>query len=784
MPNSTSLFEHLSYIFISLLPSFVIHQCNKTAASTLGLDKADLIGKDLLSRFHADDKASVKKIFDQYLQNPEKIMEGRHTHRWKKADNSYFWCEWQLAHSPDSYLHYFVGDDVSEQRRVKCALESIEKVTDTGYWEIDLDTHYLYWSQNVHNVHETDSATYKPKLEDGLKFYHPDSVPSLIEALKVLEETGKPYSKDFKFISSKGKQLIVNAKGFSEKSHGRVVRSFGTFKDLTKQKEDDLIRQRLEQRVVLALKAAKIGVWEYDIAGDHLNWDERVFEIYGKSEDTFTGKFQDWARALHPDDLEKAEQAFVKAMNARTYFDFKFRVITEIGEIRHVHAMASFIFDDNNQPVKATGINVDLTESETIRRHLKTTTEKAQKSAMLAQKMAQKAKAADQQKSAFLANMSHEIRTPISGILGLIDLLLKDAEQSELDTSQKQHYLHLMKSSSEHLLSIISDILDFSKIEAGKINIYHEPLDFVALTATLMSEFERQASAKGIAFDCRYLGFENSMVLGDSLRLKQILYNLLGNAIKFTPTGTITVCITLSSTTANTAVLSCSVADTGIGIPHHKVGLLFRPFEQVDSSSVRTSQGTGLGLAITHELISLMNGTITVDSELHKGSNFTFTLPLETLMAEPGNSVTKNNQPPQTMSDLSFANYCALVAEDNEINQVVIESLLSQLGISCVLADNGQEALRQLREQPVSRFDFILMDCQMPVLDGFETTRIIRRRKDYVALKHIPIIALTANAMMGDREKCLQAGMDEYLSKPVTKEVLLAKLMATLQPIQ
>jgi len=771
---ASTFFEDLSYLFVQCNASFLIKHCNSYCLTTSVGPKENMIGQSLIEHFHIEDQQDVKTL----LESHQSTSKQHYVHRWRKADKSYIWCEWRLIFDDDSDDFYLMGEDISEQKRIKSALESIETVTDTGYWEIDLDTHYLYWSENVHQIHETDSATFKPKLEDGLKFYQPSSIPTLIDALKVLEQTGKGYSKDLNFVTNKGRDLIVNATGFSEISHGRVVRNFGTFKDLTKQKEDEIILQRLEQRVVLALRAAKIGVWEYDLITDQLTWDDRLFEIYGKSRHSFKGKLQDWTDALHPDDVEAAQQSFQKSVEEHTHFDNKFRVVAENGEIRYVHGLASFIYDTNKNPIKATGVNIDLTESETIKNNLKAATKRAQANEKLAQEMAEKAKAADLQKSTFLANMSHEIRTPISGILGLIDLLMSEDKYNKLDSNKRQNYFNLMKNSSEHSLSIISDILDFSKIEAGKITINQESFNFIDLTEHLISDFERRATEKNLTFEYQSPEIADCRLIGDPLRLKQILYNLLGNAVKFTPKGNIKLDIKINQKSDSQANIICSVSDTGIGISSEKLGMLFKPFEQVDSSTVRSSQGTGLGLSITHKLIELMNGSIAVESEFGQGSSFTFDIPVGVNQQ----SDIRDNHSDDKNGDqgILFDNCRALVAEDNEINQVVIQSLLSQLGISCSLAENGQQALDSLAKHEQGYFSFVLMDCQMPILDGFEATRLIRSDNRFSKVSDIPIIALTANAMVGDKAKCLESGMDEYLSKPVSKESLesmVAKLL-------
>ncbi|MDB2330306.1 PAS domain-containing protein [Alteromonas sp.] len=770
MISVADFFASLNYIFVRVDKTYVVKACNAFTANTSGASPQALIGTQLLDFFHNEDKDDLAYSIAYWRDNPESLP----IHRWRKADGSYLWCQWQLVFEAEADELYFWGEDVSEQKRVQSALTALEKVTNTGYWEIDLDTGYLYWSDNVHHVHETDPQSFKPKLEDGINFYHPESIPTLLDALKELEHSGKGYSKDLRFITSKGKELIVNATGFSEIRHGRVVRNFGTFKDLTKQKEDELTRQRLEQRVVLALKVSKIGVWEFDLVENKLIWDDRLFEIYGKQRAAFEGKFEDWLTSLHPEDVASAKHAFAHAVASHTHFDNTFRVVTDSGDVRVVQGLATFIFDADNKPIKATGVNIDLTESEKIKNDLQATSKQAQLNALLAQEMAEKAKAADQQKSAFLANMSHEIRTPISGVMGLINLLITDLQTKELDDAKRRQYLKMMKSSSEHLLSIISDILDFSKIEAGKIAIQNQSFNFVEVTDSLIKDFAKQIEDKGVTFNYQCKDVSDRNLIGDPLRLKQVLYNLLGNAVKFTESGSITVRIHLANPDSEHSSFVCSISDTGVGIAEDQLDILFKPFEQADSSFARKAQGTGLGLSITAKLIELMHGTIKVKSKLGSGSKFVFTIPIQ----QAGDLEQKSTVIP-TIKDINsklLSTRTALVVEDNEINRVVITSLLSQLGIKSKTAENGKEALASLLSHNETTFDFILMDCQMPIMDGFETTLTIRSNEKFRQFANIPIIALTANAMVGDKEKCVAAGMSDYLSKPVTEETLRAML--------
>lgn len=776
MLSITVLFQNIDFIFLRCNHEYTIDHCNPFSTLITAFQSNDFLGKNVLSFFHPDELASATQALTQ-----KDVNSKHHTHRFIKADGSFFWFKWQLTVDNTKGDYYIIGEDVSESKRVSSALSALERVTDTGYWEIDLDTRYLYWSDHVHRIHETDAATFKPKLEDGLSFFAPEAIPTLADALNKLANTGEPYSVDLNFTSNKGKNLIVNATGFSEVMNGRVVRNFGTFKDLTMQKEDEVARQGLEQRVVLALQAAKIGVWEYDIIHDRLVWDDRLFEIYGRSRDSFKGTLQDWNDCIYTDDLATAQSVFIDSITNHKYFKHEFRVVTNGGDIRSVLGMAACIYDANNNPIKATGVNIDLTEANQIKDELKAISERAQNNAQLAEKMAEKAKAADIQKSAFLANISHEIRTPISGVIGLVDMLIEDAVVKTVSDEKRQYYLGLIKNSSQHLLNIITDILDFSKIEAGKISISSQQFNLTKLVEELIDDFSHRATEKGLKFDYQSVGMENALCIGDPHRLRQILYNLLGNAIKFTTVGIISVRARLNKKADGNANFICAIIDTGIGIEEDSQGALFEAFEQVDSSATRRAQGTGLGLPISRKLVELMGGSIKVDSEFGVGSSFTIKVSFGTSeKSNPSDSAMTNAETDDINYHL-FENCHALVAEDNDINQVVIQSLLDQLKIKCTLVSDGEAALESLNSDEGAVYNFILMDCQMPKLDGFETTRMIREDDKYQKVKNIPIIALTANAMKSDMEKCLRAGMNGYLAKPVTKALLSASIIELLQ---
>jgi TMAO reductase system sensor TorS len=381
------------------------------------------------------------------------------------------------------------------------------------------------------------------------------------------------------------------------------------------------------------------------------------------------------------------------------------------------------------------------------------------------------AEAASRAKSQFLANMSHEIRTPMNGVLGMAELLL-DTPLSE----RQRRYLETLYRSGENLLDIINDVLDFSKIEAGRLEL--APVDFPLRAALreVIESFSERASRKGLSLECSVGEDIPDALHGDAVRLRQVLNNLIGNAIKFTEAGRIAVAVERAQGDA----LRFSVGDTGIGIDAEDRALIFDAFAQADTSHSRRYGGTGLGLSISRQLIELMGGRLGLESTPGQGSTFWFEVPFA-----PATRAIVESAPTATARALPRLHGHVLLAEDNAVNEVVAGAMLESFGLRVSVAQNGRQALEAVAAQA---FDVVLMDCQMPEMDGFEAARRIRRRE---AEKGVPaaarqlIVAVTANAIEGDRERCLAAGMDDYLSKPFSKadlHALLSRWLAAGKP--
>lgn len=664
----------------------------------------------------------------------------------------------------------------------------------------------------------------------------------------------------------------------------RDVQQFKVTEKELQRSQDEL--QETVRRLNLAALAGGIGIWNWDFDTNILDWDKRMYDIYGVSPESSTNNYDMWKERVHPEDIENAEQSLANARETLSQFTAEFRIILPNNETRWIKAAADVIFDsDSDTAIAMGGVNIDITKEKNAQDFLRHESEIAQ--------------AANEAKSMFLANMSHEIRTPMNGVVGMLSLL----NETELTNDQKT-MVTTIRDSSLTLLHIINDILDFSKIEAGKMSLESVPTELQMLLERTLDVLFLQADKKHIDLCLSYDAALPKVLMGDSVRLSQVLLNLVGNAVKFTEgyidiRGRISIDAKLVSDDIAPYV-EVTIKDSGIGMTPKQIHRLFNAFSQADTSTTRLFGGTGLGLSITKTLLELMGGDITVESEFGVGSTFTIRLPYievttppvdnditdlkgarllfitndeyviecyklnlqghqcsstfvtsieraksvldygiqnqtpynvivlgpdfsadklkSTLLDSSGNDskviiltkdITVGNglnqdhdyllscsplKPSQLIHSLAIMNGTRspdlptledletgnkpheiksgkiLVVDDQPTNLDVISRQLEHLGYQCELARDGQEAIQKWKEL---EFDLILTDCHMPIMDGYEMSESIRQvERNREISQHIPIIAITANAVADAADQCLSSGMDGYLSKPVELKTL------------
>ena len=731
---------------------------NNAYCRFFGVTREDLIGRNIAQRLNSQTKEDIWKHLS--LLTTESPVQS-YEHLVERSRGRKGWILWTCRAIYDSegklFEYQAVGRDETERKRMEERLRKNEErlnlameATNDGLWDYNLHHKSLYSSARNYYILDHD-----PSSELRIRKYlnervHPDDrakLSSLILSHLPISDEG--YEIEFRIILNDGtiRWILNRGKVVSRDSGGDPVRIIGTNSDITRRKIEEEKRIETEEKLRSIIDNSPAIIFLKDLDGRYILINSRHEHMTGVVAPLALGKTdydffpREDADFFNSNDMRvirekksiEVEDVIQTADGVRTFLAVKFPLCSATGEI---YAVGSIL--------------TDITERKAAEEELRRAKEEAE--------------IANRAKSAFLANMSHEIRTPLHGIYGMAQLLLG----TELTTGQRE-YLDNIRVSCDNLMTIIDDILDLSRIEADRLELEIGDLNVENLCHQISAMFFYQAEEKGVELRIHTTESVPAWLKADSSRIRQVLTNLISNAIKFTRQGYVEILFDSGNISGSSVVLRVSVTDTGAGIPAGSRSRIFESFSQGDPSTHREYGGSGLGLAITKGLVERMGGTIEVHSEEGKGSTFIFTVLCE-IGKDPGETQDKKGVCP---SDIPVG-LKILVAEDNIINQRFIQEILRSGGHHVTVVGNGRAVIEALEKES---FHCVFMDVQMPEMDGIEATRNIRE-KEKIEGGHIPIVALTAAAFKGDREKFLAAGMDTYLSKPTGMADLYGALHA------
>ena len=635
----------------------------------------------------------------------------------------------------------------------------------TGNWELDINNKDIWASVEAFNLYGIKQESQYLSLDLVQSLVKSEDRAKLDLALKLLLEKNEKYDVEYSLITAEaGLERVIHSIAQVEfDEDGKPRKVLGVIQDITERKLSEkkinetyeelrISNDRLklsENRFRATFDQAAVGICHVLLNGKFISVNQKLCEILGFTQSQLLK--MSFNEITHEDDLDNSKYYQQALIEGKTNtFSIEKRFVKGDGTIVWANLTVSMVRDTSLDEQYFISVIEDISERKRFEEELI--------------KAKEQAEAANTAKSQFLANMSHEIRTPLNGVMGMLQLLL----MTEL-TQEQTDYIKVSKTSSDSLLKVINDILDYSKIEAGKLKIENLEFDLTEFLNEIETMFKPSILNVGLALNIVIDDNLPHQLIGDSFRLRQVVFNLIGNAIKFTHQGRIDVTVRKLEECNSVVKLEWVVQDTGIGLSENNLKTIFNSFSQADSSTTRQYGGTGLGLSICKGIVENMNGEIWAESKEGEGSKFYFTCVLEKF-EEKDNVRTIDSQYLRKITRRDA--FKLLIVEDDPISRMVIEQLAIRKDWQVILAENGKEAVDAYRGYSFD-IDVILMDGQMPVLDGYQATGLIRQL-ERLSGKHIPIIAMTAYALKGDREKCLESGMDDYISKPIDANTFYA----------
>ncbi|SDF06922.1 PAS domain S-box-containing protein [Mucilaginibacter pineti] len=707
-----------------------------------------------ISLIHPDDRANA----ESFLSSIHKIQQPQFEHKFitPKGNLKYIKIiRGDLLREDDGNHKRIFGvlQDITEaklsEKAVKISqveLMEAQIIAKIGNWKWDLTSNLLSWSNELNTIYETTSATTGARnfLKLLLKFVHPNDVYILKRLLKNPEGL-KDISHEYRIVTPGGnvKYLSIIIGKLMYREDGTLRKVIGTLQDISERKQAELDYRQAENKYKLVLETISLVALSLDKNGVIIFCNKYLANLVGYSQTEIIG--MNWMDHFVPDDLKDFLKNWFKTNSVIGHFVNP--IVCRNGEQRIISWQNTVSYDENGGLKETTSIGEDITDQQ-----------KAQQELIWAKEMAEKS---SKFKSEFLSIMSHEIRTPMNAVIGTTNLLI-----SENPKPEQLEYLNTLKFSGENLLAIINDILDYNKIEAGKLELNNSQFNLLQLINNIKQSFLPKVTEKQLTLD---LFIDESIpenVTGDSMRLRQVLNNLVSNAVKFTHTGTVTIKLEKEQIHDTSVTVKFTIADTGIGISPESFNIVFDPFMQDQQVINNEYGGTGLGLAITKRLIELHNSSIAVSSELGKGTIFTFAIAFKIEAKTIGDNPITQSVPGVA---LNLHGMNILVVDDNRMNLMIASRFLKKWHANVDEAMNGEIAVNMVANKA---YNLIIMDLQMPVMDGFEATAIIKQ-----SYPQIPIIALTADAMPETHNKAFEAGMSDYLTKPFMPETLFEKVV-------